>query len=72
MDEFTGERFDIRVEGSKGACAVIHQQTDLFTIAGIPQHVRSDNCSEFMRRAVPKRPRETFGCKRLRIGPGVS
>ncbi len=69
IDEFTRECLAIRVNRKLKAIDVIDVLSDLFILRGIPGHVRSDNGSEFVAKAV----REwitTVGARTAYIEPG--
>jgi putative transposase len=69
IDEFTRECLAIRVNRKLKAVDVIDGLSDLFILRGIPGHIRSDNGSEFVAKAV----REwitTVGAKTAYIEPG--
>jgi len=69
IDEFTRECLAIEVARRLRSDDVMHVLTDLFTRYGTPDHIRSDNGSEFtakaMREWLPK-----VGVKTLYIEPG--
>jgi transposase InsO family protein len=52
IDEFTRECLAIRVERKLNSTAVIDALCDLFTLRGVPGHIRSDNGPEFIAKAV--------------------
>ena len=52
IDEFTRECLEIRVNRKLKAVDVIDVLSDLFILRGIPGHIRSDNGSEFVAKAV--------------------
>ena len=52
IDEFTHEYLAIRVSRRLKSIDVIDALSDLFVLRGVPGHVRSDNGSEFVARAV--------------------
>lgn len=54
VDEYTRESLAIRVERKLNANDVIHALADLFLARGIPEHIRSDNGSEFASESVRK------------------
>jgi transposase InsO family protein len=69
IDEFTRECLAIRVNRKLKAVDVIDVLSDLFILRGIPGHIRSDNGSEFVAKAV----REwivAVGAKTAYIEPG--
>ena len=51
-DGFTRECLAIRIDRKLNSTAVIDVLTDLFTLRGVPGHVRSDNGPEFIAKAV--------------------
>jgi putative transposase len=52
IDEFTRECLAIRVNRKLKAVDVIDVLSDLFILRGVPGHIRSDNGSEFVAKAV--------------------
>jgi putative transposase len=69
IDEFTRECLAIRVNRNLKAVDVIDVLSDLFILHGVPGHIRSDNGSEFVAKAV----REwitAVGAKTAYIEPG--
>ena len=52
LDEFTHESLAIRVARKLKAIDVIDVLSDLFIVRGMPGHIRSDNGSEFVAKAV--------------------
>ena len=69
IDEYTRECPTIEVDGYIRSGDVLHVLTDLFTQCGAPDHIRSDNGSEFTTIAVREwLPR--VGVKTLYIEPG--
>ena len=52
IDEFTRECLAIRVARKLKALDVIDVLSDLFSLRGVPSHVRSDNGPEFIAKAV--------------------
>ncbi len=52
IDEFTRERLAIRVSRKLKALDVIDVLSDLFSLRGVPGHIRSDNGPEFIAKAV--------------------
>ena len=69
VDEYTRECLALRVGYRLGADDVMDVLTDLFITRGIPDHIRSDNGSEFTAKSIrswlPK-----LGVKTLYIEPG--
>lgn len=54
VDEYTRECLAIKVGRSLKHGDVIEQLTDLFCQRGVPEHIRSDNGSEFTAKAIRK------------------
>ena len=52
IDEFTRECLAIRVSRKLKALDVIDVLSDLFSLRGVPGHIRSDNGPEFIAKAV--------------------
>ena len=52
IDEFTRECLGIRVSRKLKALDVIDVLSDLFSLRGVPRHIRSDNGPEFIAKAV--------------------
>jgi transposase InsO family protein len=52
IDEFTRERLTIRVYRKLKSTDVIDVLSDLFSLRGVPGHIRSDNGPEFIAKAV--------------------
>ncbi len=52
IDEFTRECLAIRVDRKLRSTDVIDVLSDLFTLRGVPDHIRSDNGPEFIAKAV--------------------
>ena len=52
IDEFTRECLAIRVSRKLKALDVIDVLSDLFSLRGVPRHIRSDNGPEFIAKAV--------------------
>jgi putative transposase len=69
IDEFSRESLDIMVARKLNADDVLHCLTDLFVAHGPPQHIRSDNGSEFTAHAV-RQWLERIGVRTLYIEPG--
>ena len=69
VDEYTRECLALRVDYRLGSDDVMDVLTDLFITHGIPDHIRSDNGSEFTAKSIrnwlPK-----LGVKTLYIAPG--
>ena len=69
IDEFTRECLAIRIDRKLNSISVIDALTYLFILRGVPAHIRSDNCPEFIATAV----REwivAVGAKTAFIEPG--
>jgi transposase InsO family protein len=69
IDEYSRECLALRVGRSLTSQDVIEQLADLFINRGLPEHIRSDNGSEFTARAVRKWL-ERLGVQTLFIEPG--
>lgn len=69
IDEFSRESLAIVVERNLKADDVLHCLTDLFVTHGPPEHIRSDNGSEFTAQAVRQWLANT-GVRTLYIEPG--
>jgi putative transposase len=69
IDEFTRESLAIKVKRSLKSEDVLECLTELFCVKGIPDHIRSDNGSEFAANHVRKWLNE-LGVKTLFIEPG--
>ena len=69
IDEFSRESLAIVVERQLGADDVLDCLTDLFVTHGPPEHIRSDNGSEFTALAV-RQWLENTGVRTLYIEPG--
>ena len=69
IDEFTRECLIIKVDRKINSQDVIDELFNLFILRGIPEHIRSDNGSEFTARAV-RRWLNRLGVKTLFIEPG--
>ena len=52
IDEFTHECLAIRIDRKLKSIDVIDVLSDLFILHGVPEHIRSDNGSEFVAKAV--------------------
>ena len=55
IDEFTHECLAIWIDRKLKSIDVIHVLTDLFILHGVPEHIRSDNGSEFVAKAEHKK-----------------
>jgi transposase InsO family protein len=69
IDEFTRESLAIEVERRLRSDDVLHLLADLFVRHGPPDHIRSDNGSEFTAKAV-RQWLKRIGVKTLYIEPG--
>jgi putative transposase len=69
IDEYSRECLAIRVGRSLKSSEVIDTLADLFLSKGIPEHIRSDNGSEFTSKTVRKWL-DRFGSQTLYIEPG--
>jgi len=69
MDEYTRECLAIHVARKMTAFEVIEQLADLFLKRGIPEHLRSDNGSEFTAQVI-RGWLKRLGVKTLYIEPG--
>jgi len=69
VDEFTRECLTIRVDRRLRSTDVIDVLSDLFILRGVPAHIRSDNGSEFVAKAVQAWI-HTVGAKTAYIEPG--
>ena len=69
IDEFSRECLSIKVDRKIRSQDVIDELFSLFILRGIPEHIRSDNGSEFTARAVRKWLNR-LGVKTLFIEPG--
>lgn len=69
LDEFTRECLMIRVEPSIPADKVVAGLAWLFRLRGVPEHIRSDNGSEFIADVVKSWLKES-GCATIYIEPG--
>jgi transposase InsO family protein len=69
LDEYTRECLAIDIGRSLKHDAVLHRLSDLFLRRGVPEHIRSDNGSEFTATAVRKWLKR-LGVKTLYIEPG--
>ena len=50
--KFTRECLAIRVSRKLGSVDVVDVLSDLFILRGVPEHIRSDNGSEFVAKIV--------------------
>ena len=69
VDEFTRECLAIRVARKLKAIDVIDVLSDLFSLRGVPKHIRSDNGSEFVAKSVQAWI-AAVGAKTAYIAPG--
>jgi putative transposase len=69
IDEYTGECLAILVDLRITSEDVINQLYTLFLLGGVPEHIRSDNGSEFTAKAIRKWLAR-IGVKTLLIEPG--
>jgi transposase InsO family protein len=69
IDEYTRECLSIRVDRRISSEDVLEELSDLFIVRGIPQHLRSDNGSEFTAKEV-RRWLSGLGVRTLFIEPG--
>ena len=69
VDEFTHECLAIRINRKLKAIDVIDVLSDLFTLRGVPGHIRSDNGPEFVAKIVQEWI-ATVGAKTAYIEPG--
>lgn len=69
IDEYTRECLSIRVARHITSDDVLEELSSLFIIRGIPQHIRSDNGTEFTAQAV-RQWLSNIGVKTLFIEPG--
>lgn len=69
MDEYTRECLAIHVARKITAFEVIEQLADLFLVWGSPEHIRSDNGSEFTAELI-RSWLKRLGVKTLFIEPG--
>jgi putative transposase len=69
MDEYTRECLAMRVERRLGAEEVLECLTALFTERGVPEHIRSDNGTEFTS-GVVREWLKNLGVRTLFIEPG--
>jgi len=69
IDEYTRECLAIRVERKLKSIDVLETLADLFLIKGVPEHIRSDNGSEFTAKIV-REWLDRLGSQTLFIEPG--
>jgi transposase InsO family protein len=69
IDEFTHECLAIRIDRKLKSIDVIDVLSDLFILHGVPEHIRSDNGSEFVAKAVQEWI-TVVGAKTAYIAPG--
>jgi len=69
IDEYTRECLSIRVERKLKSIDVLETLADLFLIKGVPEHIRSDNGSEFTAKIV-RGWLDRLGSQTLFIEPG--
>ena len=69
IDEYTRECLALRVERNLTSREVMEQLFELFILRGVPEHIRSDNGSEFTAKGIRKWL-ENLGVKTLYIEPG--
>ena len=69
IDEFTRECLALHVARSITSREVIEQLYDLFLLRGVPEHIRSDNGSEFTSKAI-RRWLTDLEVRTLYIEPG--
>ena len=69
IDEFTHECLAIRIDRKLKSIDVIDVLSDLFILHGVPEHIRSDNGSEFVAKAVQEWI-TAVGAKTAYIAPG--
>ncbi len=69
IDEYSRECLAIEVSRQIKTIDVIEKLADLFILRGIPEHIRSDNGSEFSSRQI-RRWLKAIGVKTLYIEPG--
>jgi len=68
VDEFTRECLAIRVARKLKGADVIDVLSDLFMLRGVPEHVRSDNGPEFIRRGLRQLARRPLTSRRAHRG----
>lgn len=69
IDEFTHESLAIRVARKLKSTDVLDVLSDLFILRGVPEHIRSDNGSEFVAKTVQEWI-TAVGAKTAYIAPG--
>ncbi len=69
VDEYTRENLALEVGRRMRAEEVIEVLVELFTVRGVPQHIRSDNGPEFIAEAI-RRWLDRAGVETLYIEPG--
>jgi len=69
IDEYSRECLAIEVSRRIKTIDVIEKLSDLFILRGIPEHIRSDNGSEFASKQI-RRWLKAVGVKTLYIAPG--
>jgi len=69
IDEFTRESLAVKVQRNITSNDVLDLLFEMFITRGVPEHIRSDNGSEFTAKAVRKWLQQT-GVKTLYIEPG--
>lgn len=69
IDEYTRECLSVTVKRNISSEDVIYELSNLFIMRGIPEHIRSDNGSEFTAKAVRKWL-SNLGVRTLFIEPG--
>ena len=69
IDEYTRECLSIHIERQIKALEVLYKLSELFITQGVPDHIRSDNGSEFSAKST-RSWLESLGVKTLFIEPG--
>ena len=69
LNEYTRECLSIDVERKLSHDDVMYRLANLFFRRGVPEHIRSDNTSQFTAKAIRKWPKKV-GVKTLYIEPG--
>ena len=69
IDEYTREALMIRVDRKLNSTNVVDALTDLFTLRGAPEYIRSDNGPEFIAKKV-RNWSTAVGSKTAYIEPG--